>query len=159
MAHFVFQRNNGFGDFDYIRSFETMEITDYPELAIQVDDKYIGYIDMLYLNQLGFYAVGITTLGLRISPLQYFRPLVRNFRPTIVPRPPRAHVPGVSPIVRAPRAPKPAPAPRAPRPAPAPRTARPAPAPRPAARPAPRPAGPGRIGKGPGGRGGRGPGM
>lgn len=150
MAHYVFQRNNGFGDFDYIRSFETMEITDYPEMAVQVDDTYLPYIDMPYLNRLGFYAVGITTLGLRISPLQFFRPLVRGFRPTIVPRPPRAHVPGIPP--RPPRAP----APRAPRPAPVPRAARPAP--RPA--PGPHPAGSGRgPGRGPGGRGGRGPGM
>ena len=68
MAHYVFQRNNGFGDYDYIRNFETMEITDYPEFAAQVDDRYMPYLDMRYLNGLGFYAIGITSLALRIAP-------------------------------------------------------------------------------------------
>ena len=153
MAHYVFQRNNGFGDFDYIRSFETMEITDYPEYAAQVEDKYLAYIDMPYLNSLGFYAVGITSLALRILPALLFRPIARGFRPVAAPRPPRAHIPGPVP----PRAPKPPHAPRPPRVA-APRPVGPAPrgiAPSPVA-PGPRPAAPGRPPKGPmGGPGGR----
>ncbi|MBR5986465.1 MAG: hypothetical protein IK019_08660, partial [Clostridia bacterium] len=81
MAHYVFQRNNGFGDFDYIRSFETMEITDYKEYAAQVDDDGIVYLDIPYLNQLGFYAVRISSLALRIEPLLQFIPAVMGFRP------------------------------------------------------------------------------
>lgn len=161
MAHYVFQRNNGYGDFDYIRSFQTMEITDYPQEAAQVDDRYLAYIDIPYMNSLGFYAVGITQLALRIIPMLLFQPVTRSYRPIGIPRPPRAHVPGVMPaVVRPPRAPRPhVVAPRPPR---APRPATPGPAvPR-----APRPVGPAGIGpkrgpggKGPGGIGGPGRGM
>ena len=170
MAHYVFQRNNGYGDFDYISNFNTMELTDYKEYAAQVDDKYLPYIDMAYLNSLGFYAVGITALALRINPLELFIPLVRNFRPVGIPRPPRARgaaprpmigrpipVPPPKPAPRPLHRPAPAPRPAAPRPAPLPKPAAPKPAParavapKPAPRPAvgPKPAG----GKGPGGRG------
>lgn len=149
MAHYVFQRNNGYGDYDYIRNFETMEITDYKEYAAQVDDKYMGYLDIPYLNSLGFFAIGISRLALRIIPDFLFVPRIRGFRPTVMPRAPRAR--GAAPMPRPVIVPVPAP-----RPAPRPR---PAPAPRPAPRPAP--AGPGALrparrgpgGKGPGGRG------
>ena len=161
MAHYVFQRNNGFGDFDYIRSFETMEITDYPEYAAQVEDKYLAYIDMPYLNSLGFYAVGITSLALRILPALLFRPLTRGYRPLVAPRPPRAHIPGAVPprMPRPPRVPRP-PRAAAPRPVgPGPRPIAPAPGPAPrGAAPSPRPAAPGmRPPRGPAG-GRRGPG-
>ena len=88
MAHYVFQRNNGFGDFDYIRSFDTMEITDYKEYASQVDDEGIAFLDIPYLNQLGFFAVRISTLALRIEPLLQFIPAVMGFRPAPAPRRP-----------------------------------------------------------------------
>ncbi|MBQ3667704.1 MAG: hypothetical protein II920_00610 [Clostridia bacterium] len=149
MAHYVFQRNNGFGDYDYIRNFETMEITDYPEFAAQIDDKYIPYIDMPYMNSLGFYAVGITSLALRIVAPLLFVPAVRGYRPPARPRPARLRgaplgprpVTGpmpaprpvgrrVSPIAR-PAAPRPAPArPAAPKPAAGPVRTAPSPAPR-----------------------------
>ena len=173
MAHYVFQRNNGYGDFDYIRSFETMEITDYPEQAAQVDDRYMAYIDIPYLNSLGFFAVGITSLALRILPMLLFQPLTRGFRPRVAPRPPRPHVPRPATVVapRAPRAPRvaaPRPVtPRAPR-APQPPMGR-GPVGGPARGPMGGPGGPmGGPGFGPmggpdprgpqGGRGGRGPG-
>ncbi len=101
MAHYVFQRNNGFGDFDYIASFETMELTDYKEYAAQVDDAYIEYIDIPYLNSLGFFAVRISTLALRINELLNFRPPVRGFRPP-APHPRR----GAQTHARTPRAPE-----------------------------------------------------
>lgn len=90
MAHYVFERNNGFGDYDYIISFDTMEITDYKEFACQVDDSYLGWIDLEFLAKYGFYAVGISKLGLRIEPRLQFVPHVRGFRPVAVPRAPRA---------------------------------------------------------------------
>ena len=159
MAHYVFQRNNGFGDFDYIRNFETMEITDYKEFAAQVDDRYLAYIDIPYLNQLGFFAIGITQLALRIEPLLLFMPRVRGFRPAVLPR--AARLRGAAPGPRPTSGPMPAPRGvivtrrvTAPRPAPVQRTApRPAPlrAPRPTVgRPAPAPAQRGRIPAGPG---------
>lgn len=156
MAHYVFQRNNGWGDYDYIRNFDTMEITDYPEFAAQVDDKYIPYIDIPYLNSLGFFPIGITSLALRIVPMLLFAPTVRGYRPKNKPRPAR--------VKGAPMGPRPTsgpmPIPRAfgqrarvavpktaPRPAPRPSM------PKPVGRPS-RPGGPLMPGdKGPGGRG------
>ncbi len=109
MAHYVFQRNNGWGDYDYIRSFDTMEITDYKEEAAQVEDRYLAYIDMGYLNQLGFFAVGLRPLALRIEPYLLFRPRGMGYRPVGVPRPPRDHgfepPPPPRPRARRPRAP------------------------------------------------------
>lgn len=185
MAHYIFQRNNGYGDFDFIASFETMELTDYPEYAVQIDDDYIGYIDMPYLNQLGFFPVGITSYGLRINPMNQFRPGLRGYRPIRLPGLPRLRgaaprpmpgrpVPPPRPMHPQPPVPPRGPAPRVERPLPgrpapvAPAPARPvapaAPA-RPVAPAAPaRPAAPvvpGKPGdKGPGGRGpgGMGPG-
>lgn len=163
MAHYVFQRNNGFGDFDYIADFETMEITDYKEYAAQVDDAFIGYIDIPYLNSLGFFAVGISTLALRINHLLNFRPVIRGFRPLVLPRAPRARGAAPRPMPGRPVPPprpmaRPAARPTAPRPAARPKPASPGPAPGPMGpKPAPkaRPASP----KKPGGtgRGGRGP--
>ena len=151
MAHYVFQRNNGFGDFDYIANFETMELTDYKEYAAQVDDQFIGYIDIPYLNSLGFFAVGISTLALRINQLLNFRPLIRGFRPKFAPRPPRLRGAAPRPMPGRPvPPPRPAPRPAArPKPAPAPRAVGPKPAPRPAPKAAPKKPG----GRGPGGRG------
>lgn len=163
MAHYVFQRNNGFGDYDYIRNFETMEITDYPEFAAQVDDRYIAYIDIPYLNSLGFYPVGITSLALRISPMLLFVPLIRGYRPPTRPRPARLRGAPLGPRPTTGPMPMPRPVgrrvgPAAARPA-APRVA----APRPATRQSPLApkAAPGSKtpgGKVPGGRGGMGPG-
>lgn len=126
MAHYIFERNNGYGDYDYIYNFETMEITDYPEYAAQIDDHYLGYIDLPYLNHMGFYPVGITRYALRINPMLLFMPRVRGYRPARMPAAPRAR--GVAPRpmpgrpVPPPRAPHPvpphAPAPHAPHPAP-----------------------------------------
>lgn len=115
MAHYVFQRDNGYGDYDYIHDFDTMEITDYKEEAAQVEDRFLSYIDMPYMNQLGFFAVGISRLALRIAygPLLY-RPLIMGYRPIAMPRPPRAHVPR-PPRPRGRRPASPAPRPRAPR--------------------------------------------
>ena len=166
MAHYVFQRNNGWGDYDYIRNFDTMEITDYPEFAAQVDDRYMPYIDIPYMNSLGFYPIGITSLALRIVPTLLFAPLVRGYRPKVKPQPARLRgaplrprpttgpMPAPRPVGRriGPAATRPAPRPIA-RPAAASKpTARPA---APAARPATRPAGPAAPkgpGRGPGGR-------
>ncbi len=160
MAHYVFQRNNGFGDFDYIRSFDTMEITDYKEYAAQVDDEGIAFLDIPYLNQLGFFAVRISTLALRIEPLLQFIPAVMGFRPAPKPRPARPR--GAAPAPRPHAGPMPLPRPpvqrvrsAVPRPAPAPR--RPAPVGRNAAKPAPVGRNAGRLprlpgDKGPGGR-------
>ncbi|MBR4234963.1 MAG: hypothetical protein IKR85_02745 [Clostridia bacterium] len=161
MAHYVFQRNNGYGDYDYIRSFDTMEITDYKEYAAQIDDKYLAYIDIPYMNSLGFYPIRITSLALRIEPLLLFTPLIRGFRPLVKPRAPRARgaLPGPRPIAGPMPAPRPAPRPRVV--APRPRVA----APRPAVKPAPvgrttrRAAGPAVPPPPKGGRGGRGPGV
>ena len=152
MAHYVFQRNNGWGDYDYIRNFETMEITDYPEFAAQVDDKYIPYIDIPYMNSLGFYPVGITSLALRIVPMLLFTPAVRGYRPVAKPRAARLRGAPMGP--RPTTGPMPAPRPvgrrvaaTAPRPAPVGRSAAPKAAPRttaPKAAPAPRATAPGR---------------
>ena len=168
MAHYVFQRNNGFGDFDYITNFETMEITDYKEYAAQVDDEFIGYIDIPYLNSLGFFAVGISTLALRINQLLNFRPIIRGFRPLVLPRAPRARGAAPRPMPGRPVPPprpmaRPAARPMAPKPAPRPKVAAPKPVvPKPAGGPmAPKPAPKARPAspKKPGGtgRGGRGP--
>ncbi|MBQ9409915.1 MAG: hypothetical protein IJU28_11080 [Clostridia bacterium] len=178
MAHYVFQRNNGWGDYDYIRNFETMEITDYPEFAAQVDDKYMGFIDIPYLNSLGFFPIGITSLALRIVPMLLFAPTVRGYRPAIKPRPARLRgaprgprpttgpMPMPRPVGRrvGPAAVRPAPVGRGAAPRPAPRTTAPKAAPRPATRtavtavpPAVSPALPGRKGGGRNG-GGMGPG-
>ncbi|MCR4622456.1 MAG: hypothetical protein K5663_10295, partial [Clostridiales bacterium] len=109
MAHYVFQRNNGFGDYDYIRSFDTMEITDYKEYAAQVDDAGISFIDIPYLNQLGFYAVRISSLALRIEPLLQFSPAVMGYRPAPPPLPPRPR--GAAPRPRPNNGPMPVPRP------------------------------------------------
>ena len=121
MAHYVFRRDNGYGDYDFIADFDTMELTDYKEYAAQVDDRYMPYIDMQYMNSLGFYAVGISTLALRIVPEYGYVPRVRGFRPVGMPRPPRAR--GMAPR---PMPGRPGPAPR-----PAPMPGRPGAAPRP----------------------------
>lgn len=140
MAHYIFQRNNGWGDYDFIVNFETMELTDYPEYAAQIDDNYLGYLDIPYLNSLGFYPVGITTYSLRINPLQMFIPGMRGYRPVRMPGAARQRgaaprpMPGRPAPMRSVPHPHPAPAGR-PGPAPA---ARPNPAP--AARPNPAPA-------------------
>ncbi|MBQ4156639.1 MAG: hypothetical protein IJD86_00650 [Clostridia bacterium] len=89
MAHYIFQRNNGYGDMDFIQNFNTMSITDYPHEAAQVEDKYLAYIDMGYLNQLGFYAVGIRQFNLKIDYYRRFTPSMRGFRPPKPARPPR----------------------------------------------------------------------
>ncbi|MBR5379315.1 MAG: hypothetical protein IK140_02165 [Clostridia bacterium] len=128
MAHYVFQRNNGFGDFDYIRNFETMEITDYKEFAAQVDDRFMAYLDIPYLNSLGFFPIGITSLALRIEPLLLFTPLVRGFRPAAKPRAPRLRgaAPGPRPLTGPMPGLRPAPVQRrASTPRPAPRPAQP----------------------------------
>ena len=167
MAHYVFQRNNGWGDYDYIRNFNTMEITDYPEFAAQVDDRYMPYIDIPYMNSLGFYPIGITSLALRIVPMLLFTPTVRGYRPPAKPRPARLRGAPLGPRPTTGPMPAPRPAarrvsPLAPKPAPVGRTA-PRPLSRTAApKPAPigRPAAPGRGngGRNGGGRGPMGPG-
>jgi len=98
MAHYVFQRNNGYGDFDYIASFETMAITDYKEFAAQVDECFLPLLDMECLASYGFYAVSLTSLCLRIQPRLMFMPRTPCFRPPMPSRAPRAR--GAAPAPR-----------------------------------------------------------
>ena len=92
MAHYVFQRNNGYNDLDFIQNFETMAITDFPQHAAQIEDKDLAHLDIGYLNGLGFYAVGIKTFNLRINQSLLFRPYARGaYKSAVLPRNPRAH--------------------------------------------------------------------
>ena len=92
MAHYIFQRNNGFGDLDFIQNFETMAITDFPQFAAQIEDKDLAHLDIGYLNKLGFYAVGIKTFNLRIEPHLKYHPYARGaYKSAVLPRNPRAH--------------------------------------------------------------------
>lgn len=92
MAHYIFQRNNGYNDLDFIRNFETMAITDFPQFAAQIEDKDLAHLDIGYLNSLGFYAVGIKAFNLRIDPRLKYRPYARGaYKSAVLPRNPRAH--------------------------------------------------------------------
>lgn len=92
MAHYVFQRDNGCGDLDFIQNFETMAITDFPQYAAQIEDKHLAHLDIGYLNKLGFYAVGIRSFSLRIEPSLLFRPVAGGaYKSAVKPRNPRAH--------------------------------------------------------------------
>lgn len=93
MAHYVFQRNNGYNDLDFIQNFETMAITDFPQYAAQIEDKDLAHLDIGYLNKLGFYAVGIKTFNLRIEPHLKYTPYARGaYKSAVLPRNPRAHI-------------------------------------------------------------------
>lgn len=92
MAHYIFQRNNGYNDLDFIRNFETMAITDFPQFAAQIEDKDLAHLDIGYLNGLGFYAVGIKAFNLRIDPRLKYQPYARGaYKSAVLPRNPRAH--------------------------------------------------------------------
>lgn len=92
MAHYIFQRNNGYNDLDFIQNFETMAITDFPQFAAQIEDKDLAHLDIGYLNRLGFYAVGIKAFNLRIEPRLKYQPHVRGvYKSAVLPRNPRAH--------------------------------------------------------------------
>lgn len=92
MAHYIFQRNNGYNDLDFIGNFETMAVTDFPQFAAQIEDKDLVHLDVGYLNRLGFYAVGIKTFNLRIDPMRKFTPHVPGaYKSAVLPRNPRSH--------------------------------------------------------------------
>lgn len=92
MAHYIFQRDNGYSDLDFIQNFETMAVTDFPQYAAQIEDKDLAHLDVGYLNGLGFYAVGIRTFNLRIEKSLLFRPHVRGaYKSAVLPRNPRKH--------------------------------------------------------------------
>lgn len=87
--YYIFRRNTGFGYPDYIRDFNTMTVTYNPFQAQQVSDEEIFFIDIPYMNSLGFYAVPIDEIGIRFIPRLLFRPPFRGFRPRFTPPPPR----------------------------------------------------------------------
>ena len=92
MAHYIFQRNNGYNDLDFIQNFETMAITDFPQFAAQIEDKDFAHLDIGYLNKLGFYAVGIKTFNLKIEPRLKYQPYAHGaYKSAVLPRNPRAH--------------------------------------------------------------------
>ncbi len=92
MAHYIFQRNNGYNDLDFIGNFESMAITDFPQFAAQIEDKDLAHLDVGYLNKLGFYAVGIKTFNLRIDPMRKYQPYAKGaYKSAVLPRNPRAH--------------------------------------------------------------------
>jgi len=171
MAHYVIGRDlDGDGYYDYISDLNRMTLTEYPEAAMQFDDRDLEYINMEQLRRYGFIPIGITALRLTIMPaLRFQRPhsFLRDLlmppprAPRTAPRPhngPRAGYTCTPRVtgrpVRMEAAPMPVrpAAPKAARPA-APKAARPA-APKPAS-PA-RPAGP-KGGRGPAGGPGPGP--
>ena len=162
MYYLIGRDLDGDGEYEFIRDLEHMILTEDPDRAMQLTERYLDSIDMAYLAEAGFYALEADRFQVSLLEQLLFHPVVRGFRPLVPPPPrrPRAH-----------RAPPPPPRPRAVRVAPPP--PRPAaPKPRPAAAaPRPRPEGPGmgragaparssEGGRGPGGRGpgGRGPG-
>lgn len=87
--YYIFRRDTGFGYPDYIRDFNTMTVTYNPFQAQQVSDTELFFIDIPYMNSLGFYAVPIDEIGIRFIPRLLFRPPFRGFRPRFTPPPPR----------------------------------------------------------------------
>ena len=149
------------GEYEFIRDLEHMILTEDPKRAMQLTERDLDSIDMVYLDEAGFYALEADRFQVSLLEQLLFHPLVRGFRP-VVPPPPRRS--------RAHRTPPPPPRPRGVRVAPPPRPAAPRPRPS-AAAPRPRLDGPGmgragtparspEGGRGPGSRGpgGRGPG-
>lgn len=162
MAHYVIGRDlDGDGYYDYISDLHTMTLTEYPQMAMQFDDRDPEYINMAHLAAHGFVPIGITALRLTIMPTLKFRRPASFLQALLTPPPraprttPRPHNgprPGYHAAPRASARPVPgAPVPPPPRPvAPKPVTPK-AVAPKPAG--PVRPAGPK---PGPGGRGGKG---
>lgn len=157
MAHYVFVRDeDGDGIYDFIQDLAIMSITDDKWRAQQFDDDDLRTIDIRYLNDHGFFAMGITNFALRIMPQNHYvpprggllsllLPPKRPRRPVPPPKPKRARPPRpMVPGIPAPRSSKPA-APRPPKPhVSSPAAPRPPRGSRPAGPRPPRPAGPGR---------------
>ncbi len=136
------------GRYEFIQDMTNMILTDDPYRALQVTEYDLTFIDMEYLSEHGFYALEADRFKVSLIERLLFRPVVRGYRPRIVPPPRRPIRHGLfghrrPSLFGHPIVPK---------------------APRPAHRPAPRIGRPfGRPGfgrkPGPGGRGGRGPGF
>lgn len=103
MAHYVFVRDeDGDGIYDFIQNLEIMSITDDKWRAQQFDENDLRAIDIRYLNDHGFYAMGITNFALRIMPQNRYVPPLGGLLSLLLP-PPRPRRPAPPKPKRPPR--------------------------------------------------------
>ena len=81
------------GEYEFIRDLEHMILTEDPDRAMQLTERDLDSIDMVYLAEAGFYALEADRFQVSLLEQLLFHPVVRGFRPLVPPPPrrPRAH--------------------------------------------------------------------
>lgn len=94
------------GQYEFIKDMDKMILTEDPASALQITEEQLEYIDMAYLNAVGFYALEADRFQVSILEKLLFSPMMMGYRPPVVPPPrPRHRTP--PPPHHAPRKPAP----------------------------------------------------
>lgn len=102
MHYFIGRDIDGDGYPEFIEDLNSMILTDNPARALQFTANELAYIDMPYLNSLGFFAIEAHHYGIPMLAQMLFRPTVRGYRPRVAPPPRRPRPAGYRGPMRGP---------------------------------------------------------
>lgn len=95
------------GSYEFIKDMDNMILTEDANSALQMTEAQLGYLDMAYLNEAGFYALEADRFRVSILEQLLFAPMVMGFRPRVAPPPRRRRRPAPPPPPRRPHRPAP----------------------------------------------------
>lgn len=93
MHYFIGRDIDGDGYPEFVCNLETMALTEDPARALQFTERELEYLDMRYMNSIGFYAIEVSHYGIPMLVNMLFRPAVRGYRPRVAPPPRRVRAP------------------------------------------------------------------